>query len=146
MCEIDKETYDEKALFPPILAVDFDGTLVENKFPNIGQPDYVVSSTVKAYQAAGWKIILWTCRTDKMLQEAVDFCRERLDLEFDAVNDNLPEVRQYYGGNTRKVFANLYWDDRSAALHVGGVDKPSSLEPVPLIIGEGTMLTEVHGT
>ena len=145
MCDTKREPYDEKELFPPILAVDFDGTLVENKFPSIGPPDYVVASTVKAYQAAGWKIILWTCRTDDMLQEAIDFCREQLDLEFDAVNDNLPEVRQYFGGNTRKVFANMYWDDRNAALCVGGTNRPSSLEPMPLIIGEGTILVEAHG-
>ena len=146
MVEIDKNTYDEKKLFPPILAVDFDGTLVENKFPSIGQPDYVVASTVKAYQESGWKIILWTCRTDEMLQEAIDFCKERLDIEFDAVNDNLPEVKQHFGGNTRKVFANMYWDDRNAALCVGGINKPSSLEPMPLIIGEGTLLVETHGS
>ena len=138
-------SYDEKKLFPPILAIDFDGTLVSNEFPKVGKPDYIVAGTVKAYQKAGWKVILWTCRTDTMLQEAIDFCREQLGIEFDAVNDNLPEVQQYFGGNTRKVFANLYWDDRSAALYVGGADKPSSLETVPLIIGEGTLLVEEHG-
>ena len=143
MCKIEKN-YDEKKLFPPILAVDFDGTLVSNKFPEIGEPDWVISGAVKAYQNAGWKVILWTCRTEEMLQEAVDFCKEQLDLEFDAVNDNLPEVQAYYGGNTRKVFANLYWDDRSAALFVDK-DKPSSLEPMPLIIGEGTILIEDYG-
>lgn len=145
MHETEKTTYDEKSLFPPILAVDFDGTLVENKFPNIGNPDWVICNVVKAYQDAGWKIILWTCRTDQMLQDAVQFCHETLGLEFDAVNDNLPEVQAYYKGNTRKVFANLYLDDRSAALHIGGIDKPSELAPVPLIIGEGAVLIEEHG-
>lgn len=144
MCNIDKN-YDEKKLFPPILAVDFDGTLVSNKFPEIGEPDFVVSSTVKAYQDMGWKIILWTCRTDETLQNAVDFCRETLGIEFDAVNDNLPEVQEYFGGSTRKVFANLYWDDRNAALYVNGANKPSELAPVPLLIGEGTILVEEYG-
>lgn len=145
MCEIDEKNYDEKKLFPPILAVDFDGTLVENQFPGIGKPDHVIAGAVRAYQEMGWKIILWTCRTDEMLQEAVDFCKEQLGIEFDAVNDNLPEVQQYFGGNTRKVFANLYWDDRNAALCVGGINKPRSLETMPLIIGEGTILVEDHG-
>lgn len=145
MCNTEKTTYDEKSLFPPILAVDFDGTLVSNKFPEIGEPDWVISGVVKAYQEAGWKIILWTCRTDEMLQDAVDFCKRVLNIKFDAVNDNLPEVQQYYKGNTRKVFANMYLDDRSAALYVGGIDKPSELAPVPLIIGEGTILIEEHG-
>lgn len=146
MCDIDKTSYDEKSLFPPILAVDFDGTLVENKFPNIGNPDFVVANVVKTYQENGWKVILWTCRTDEILQEAVDFCSNVLGIEFDAVNDNLPEVQKYYGGNTRKVFANLYWDDRNAVLRVRGVDQPSSLEASPLMVGEGTILVETHGS
>lgn len=141
MCEIDEKNYDEKKLFPPILAVDFDGTLVENAFPGIGEPDHVIAGAVRAYQEMGWKIILWTCRTDEMLQDAVDFCKENLGIEFDAVNDNLPEVQQYFGGNTRKVFANLYWDDRNAALFVDK-DKPSLLEPMPLILHENCVLTE----
>ena len=145
MCEINEKNYDEKTLFPPILAVDFDGTLVENEFPGIGKPDHVIAGVVRAYQDMGWKIILWTCRTDKMLQDAVNFCKEQLGIEFDAVNDNLPEVQQYFGGSTRKVFANMYLDDRNAALCVGGTSKPSSLEPMPLIIGEGTILVEDHG-
>lgn len=141
MCEIDEKNYDEKKLFPPILAVDFDGTLVENQFPGIGEPDHVIAGAVRAYKEMGWKIILWTCRTDEMLQDAVDFCKEQLGIEFDAVNDNLPEVQQYFGSNTRKVFANLYWDDRNAALFVDK-DKPSLLEPMPLILHENCVLTE----
>lgn len=114
---IESTQYNEKELFPPILAVDFDGTLVENKFPEIGEVNHVIWEAVSAYQAAGWKIILWSCRTEIMLQDAVNFCAER-GLTFDAVNENLPEVQKYYGGDTRKVFANMYIDDRSAALFV----------------------------
>lgn len=142
MCNIAEKDYDEKKLFPPILAVDFDGTLVSNKFPEIGEPDWVISRAVKAYKEMGWKIILWTCRTDDMLQKAVDFCQEVIGLEFDAVNQNIPEVQKFYGGDTRKVFANMYLDDRSAALFVGGVDNPSELAPVGLIIGQGDILVE----
>lgn len=124
--------YNEKELFPPILAVDFDGTLVENKFPEIGEVNPMIWKAVSAYQAAGWKIILWSCRTETMLQDAVDFCAER-GLTFDAVNENLPEVQKYYGGDTRKVFANMYIDDRSAALFVQpGV---SEFAPVNLVWG-----------
>lgn len=133
MCEVDKNKYDEKKLFPPILAVDFDGTLVSNKFPEIGEPDWVVSGVVRSYQEMGWKVILWTCRTGDMLQDAVDFCKETLGIEFDAVNDNLPEVQAHFGGNTRKVFANLYWDDRNVALYIDTMGK-QSLKPVPLMV------------
>ena len=141
MHNADTTTYDEKKLFPPILAIDFDGTLVSNEFPKIGKPDWVITQAVKAYQNRGWKLILWTCRTDNMLKDAVDFCRNVLDLEFDAVNQNLPEVQKFYGGDTRKVFANMYLDDRSAALFTGepNTDFPE-FAPVSLIIGTGKMV------
>lgn len=126
--------YNEKELFPPILAVDFDGTLVENKFPNIGDFHEEILDAVKAYQKQGWKIILWTCRTDETLAEAVKVCSER-GLIFDAVNDNLPEVQQYFGGSTRKVFANFYWDDRSATLHVDSQGR-ATLLLAPLTRGD----------
>ena len=135
MCDINEKTYDEKKLFPPILAVDFDGTLVENAFPGIGKFNDEVLTAVKAYKLMGWKIILWSCRTDKMLEDAVKAC-EAQGLIFDAVNDNLPEVQAYFGGNTRKIFANLYWDDRNAVLVVNPLGS-YELEAMPLIISTG---------
>lgn len=144
MCDINATTYDEKKLFPPILAIDFDGTLVSNEFPNIGNPDWVIIQAVKAYQSMGWKLILWTCRTNNMLQDAVDFCRNTLDLEFDAVNQNLPEVQKFYGGDTRKVFANMYIDDRSAALFIGEPNTSfPEFAPVSLVIGTGRQMDGV---
>jgi hypothetical protein len=128
----DIAVYDEKTLFPSILAVDFDGTLVTNEFPRIGEVNPEVWNAVKAYQDKGWKIILWTCRTDLMLQEAVEFCCER-GLTFDAVNDNLKEVKEFYKGNTRKVFANLYIDDRNASLLIKGAEALPEFVSVDLI-------------
>lgn len=43
---------------------------------------------------------------------AVDWCRDYV-LEFDAINDNLPEIVEYYGSNSRKVTCDWYIDDRS---------------------------------
>lgn len=110
---IDKSTYDEDTLFPQIAAVDFDGLLVENKFPEIGEIRQTMFDAVKQLQQNGWKIILWSCRTDEMLAEAVAFCTNH-GLVPDAVNENLKEVQEYFGGDTRKVFANIYLDDRNA--------------------------------
>lgn len=107
-----QEKYNEKALFPPIVAVDFDGLLVENKFPDIGEIRQPMFDKVLALQVSGWRVILWTCRTDKMLQDAYDFCVDH-GLIPDAVNSNIPEVQNYFGGDTRKVFANMYLDDRN---------------------------------
>lgn len=110
---IDKNTYNEEALFPPIAAVDFDGLLVENKFPEIGKIRQCMFDAIKSLQERGWKIILWSCRTEDMLSEAVAFCTNH-GLLPDAVNENIEEVKEYFGGDTRKVFANIYLDDRNA--------------------------------
>lgn len=107
------DSYDEKKLFPQIAAVDFDGLLVENKFPEIGEIRQPIFDEVLHLQLQGWKIILWTCRTDKMLEDACDFCKKH-GLFPDAVNENIKEVQEYFGGDTRKVFANIYLDDRNA--------------------------------
>lgn len=133
------EEYNEKNLFPPILAVDFDGTLVDNKFPEIGAIKPDIWAAVRAYKLMGWKIVLWSCRNGTMLDDAVKFCADN-GLEFDAVNQNIPEVIQYFGADTRKVFANLYWDDRSAVLvsdPPGSCGRVSSLEPMPLAMDFG---------
>lgn len=135
MCDINEKAYDEKKLFPPILAVDFDGTLVKNAFPAVGKFNTDVMAAVLAYKEMGWKIILWSCRTGSMLEDAVKACKSA-GLIFDAVNDNLPEVQQYFGENTRKVFANLYWDDRNAVL-AGDPLGVCELEAMPLIISTG---------
>lgn len=127
---IDPNGYNEKTMFPPILAVDFDGTLVENKFPEIGAIRETMLRAVKAYQSAGWRIILWTCRTGDMLEAAVNFCKEH-GLVPDEVNRNIPEVQEVYGGDTRKVFANMYIDDRNAVLFCSEGEFAPYLTEVP---------------
>lgn len=97
---------------PTILAVDFDGTLVSPAFPEIGDPDLGMIKTIAGLREHGCKVILWTCRVDDLLDSAVKFCRD-LGLEFDAVNDNLPEMIEAFGKNPRKIYADLYIDDRS---------------------------------
>lgn len=98
---------------PYIIAVDFDGTLVEDNFPQIGVPIERVVDAVKARQAQGHKIILWTCRNGQALIDAKNFCKH-LGITFDAVNTNLPEVQRMFGNtDTRKVYANEYWDDKA---------------------------------
>lgn len=95
------------------IAVDFDGTLVTDCYPDIGIPKEEIVQGIKEHQASGDKIILWTCRTGNALIEAVDYCRWDLGIEFDAINDNLPEMIEKHGANCRKVFADEYWDDKS---------------------------------
>lgn len=97
---------------PRILAVDFDGTLCEDCFPNIGAPKQSTINLVKAYRKDGWKLILWTCRNGDALVEAVAWCKEH-GLTFDAVNTNIQEVKDMFHGDTRKVYADKYLDDKN---------------------------------
>ena len=91
-----------------IIAVDFDGTLCENKWPEIGEPNTeLIGYLIMMQKTVGAKIILWTCRIGEMLDRAVNWCSEH-GLEFDAVNENLPHIIERFGSDTRKIFANMY--------------------------------------
>lgn len=96
-----------------IIAVDFDGTICENRYPKIGEPRKGTILYLKEKQKQGFKIVLWTCRVDELLDAAIKWCRNQ-GLIFDAVNENLPEVIAEFGGDTRKIFANEYIDDRNS--------------------------------
>ena len=98
-----------------IIAVDFDGTLCENKWPEIGEPRYSVIKRLKEEQAAGARLILWTCRTEKLLSDAVYWCAVQ-GLKFDAINENLKSTIEKFGDDTRKVSATEYWDDRAVPI------------------------------
>lgn len=99
-----------------IIAIDFDGTIVENQFPEIGKLVPQAIDTLDHFKASGHKLILWTCRTDlpgrAYLTEAVEFCRN-YGIEFDAVNDNVPEAPFFDTANCRKVYADYYIDDKA---------------------------------
>lgn len=97
-----------------IIAIDFDGTLCVSAYPKIGAPMFEVIDRAKAEQANGAKLILWTCRTGELLNNAVDWCRS-FNLIFDAVNANIPERVEMYGTESRKVSADEYWDDKAIA-------------------------------
>lgn len=95
-----------------IIAVDFDGTLVENKWPDIGDTNEEVLNYCKHERENGARIILWTNRVGQALENAVAWC-EANGLHLDAVNDNVPEVVEHFGFNTRKIYADEYIDDKA---------------------------------
>lgn len=97
-----------------IIAVDFDGTVVEHKFPQIGREIPFAFEIIKKLQEEGHRVILWTVREGKMLDEAVEFCRSN-GVEFYAVNAELPG--NYDVARPRKVDADIYIDDHN----LGGV-------------------------
>lgn len=94
------------------IALDFDGTLCENKYPEIGAPKWDVIRQAKQEKEAGTKLILWTCREGALLQEALAACR-RWGLELDAVNDSLASWKRCFGDDPRKIGATEYWDDKA---------------------------------
>lgn len=100
-----------------IIAVDFDGTLVEHKYPKIGAVIQETLTFVQEAKAKGTKFILHTCRNGKELQEAIDWCKLN-GIEPDAVNDDVPEVKNSDFGREKssKPFAHLYIDDRACTL------------------------------
>lgn len=99
-----------------IIAVDFDGVLVEDQFPEIGKRNEEMVNVVKALIEQGHEVVLWTCRADTELEHAVKWC-EQNGLKFCAVNDNAPsnkaKYEKKYPNGTRKVYADLYVDDHN---------------------------------
>lgn len=98
---------------PKIIAVDFDRTLcIGNNWPNIGEPNRRVINYIRHSKHLGAKIILYTCREGKLLDDAIYWCSQHR-IEFDAINENIPEVINWMGNNSRKIVADEYIDDKA---------------------------------
>jgi hydroxymethylpyrimidine pyrophosphatase-like HAD family hydrolase len=95
-----------------IYAIDFDGTIAVSEYPKILGPIKCVIDTCKKLKEEGHILILWTCRRGRALQEAIAFCEEQ-GLTFDYINENVPEIIEFFGSDTRKIFADYYLDDRA---------------------------------
>lgn len=125
------------------IAIDFDGTIVEHRYPRIGKEIPFAIATLKQLQTKRHLLVLWTVREGKLLDEAVDFCRKR-GLEFYAVNANHPEeeVRNDMTSPCRKVVADLYIDD----LNVGKLpDWGAIYEMIHNRWSYERYLNEIHG-
>jgi hydroxymethylpyrimidine pyrophosphatase-like HAD family hydrolase len=101
----------------PILAIDFDGTIVEDNYPKIGKPKIFAFETLKKLQQNGFTLILWTYRSGKRLNEAIEFCREN-GIEFYAVNKSYPD-EVYTENMSRKINADVFIDDRNVGGFLG---------------------------
>ena len=104
------------------IAVDFDGTIVENAYPGIGKTMLFAFETLKALQAKEHQLILWTYREGKTLERAVEFCKQH-GVEFYAVNHSYPdqihEYKHFYDKISRKIDADIFIDDRNVGGFIG---------------------------
>ena len=97
------------------IAVDFDGTIVEHRYPQIGEEKLFAFETLKQLQKLGHQLILWTFRYGKELDEAIEYCKKK-GIEFYAVNKSYPEEEYEPDICSRKIDADIFIDDRN----VGG--------------------------
>lgn len=99
-----------------IIAVDFDGTLHTGTYPNIGDIRPGAAEYMKKLKDDGHYLVLWTCRESEFLIDAINWMLEK-GIPFDRVNDHEPKNKAEFGGTTRKIYADLYIDDKQ----VGGL-------------------------
>lgn len=119
-----------------IIAVDFDGTIVEHKYPEIGKEIPFATSTLRMLAEQRHQIILWTVRRGELLEEAVKWCREH-GVEFYAINKNFPEENVDNGGGYCKINAEIFIDDRN----LGGIPDWGTIYKV---ITEGKKWSEIY--
>ena len=94
------------------IAVDFDGTIVEHRYPKIGEEIPFATETLKILAQERHKLILWTVREGELLEEAIEWCRQR-GVFFYSVNKDYPEEEKSHNGFSRKLKADLFIDDRN---------------------------------
>jgi len=112
------------------IAVDFDGTIVEHAYPAIGKEKLFAFRTLIELEKLGARLIQWTFRSGKELDEAVDFCRKN-GIEFYAVNKNYPE-EIYDESISRKIDADIYIDDKNVGGFPGWSEIWQMLNPFEL--------------
>jgi len=99
------------------IAVDFDGTIVEHRYPEIGKELPFATQTLRMLIEDRHKLILWSVREGKLLDDAVEWCRKR-GVEFYAVNKDFPEEDLNKNKSfSRKLKADVWIDDRN----IGGL-------------------------
>ncbi len=102
-----------------IISVDFDGTIVEHKYPAIGKEQPFATMTLRQLMKDGHKLVLWSVREGELLDQAVKWCEER-GVRFYAVNADIDEDASDHQGTkqfSRKIKADVFIDDRN----VGGL-------------------------
>lgn len=97
---------------PNYIAVDFDGTIVDDSYPSIGDIKRGAKEVLKKFHNRGGKIMIWTCRTGATKSAAVKFLNQN-GIDYDTINANHPDMMEKYGNDPRKIGADLYIDDKT---------------------------------
>lgn len=100
-----------------VIAIDFDGTIVEDAYPAIGEPKIFAFETIKEIQKAHHQIILWTHRQGEELAEAVEFCKKN-GVDFYAVNNSFPEEVFEPNSASRKLNCEMFISHKN----IGGIE------------------------
>lgn len=95
-----------------IISIDFDGTIVKDEYPSIGTLSANAAETIAKLKRDGHTIVINTCRAGELALDAINFLLAS-KVPFDRVNENDPVNVLKFGGNTRKIFADVYIDDRN---------------------------------
>jgi len=96
------------------LAIDFDGTIVEEAWPEIGPLEPWALEALQALHADGHYLVLNTCRKGPLLADVREFLKaKRVYGLFETINRNSPRRIREYGGDVRKLSADVYIDDRN---------------------------------
>ena len=119
-----------------VIAVDFDGTIVEHRYPEIGKEIPFATATLRQLIADGHELILWTVREGELLRDAVEYCRKR-GVTFFAVNRDFEEEDGTNSDFSRKIRADLFIDDRN----IGGLPSWSTIYA---LINNGKTLEQQH--
>ena len=138
---------------PLKIAVDFDGTIVEHKYPEIGKEILFAFDTLRALQKQRHQLILWTFRSGRELDEAVEYCRSN-GIEFYAVNKSYPEEEFDEYESSRKIDADIFIDDRN----IGGLpgwgeiyqiinphERPRAVDELKHLPGKKSFLKRLFG-
>lgn len=97
-----------------IIAIDFDGTIVEHKFPEIGKLRKDAKEVINQLYNEGHYIIIWTCRYEGFAVEQMELFLAANDIKYHCINQNHPEL---LFSPKPKIYADIYIDDRQ----VGGL-------------------------
>lgn len=130
-----------------IISIDFDGTIVRDRYPLIGEPYPDAVNTIRTLYTYGHYIIINTCRVGRYFDQMKSFLRE-WQIPYDTINENNPDRIKKYGGDCRKISADIYIDDKAYPLvhSPGKIDWDDVLKTINIMADDKTKQKTLGGT